>query len=215
VFRKYLLPIIVFLFYRLLVWSWRIRVVEHPELTKKVKANEPVAFAHWHGDELSLVHLVKVYKLSTMTSTSKDGQLIDFVIRGFGGSTSKGSSTRGGVQALKGLIRLCRSGRNCSLAVDGPKGPLHQVKHGILDISRMTGHPIVPTGVAVEKAHTFHKSWNKTFLPLPFTKVLIYLGEPSPAIPKKSSKENYPQLALDLAKRIHAAGQQAAKLIAE
>src|SRR5690606_18737721 len=109
----------------------------------------------WHGDELAVLHLVKRYRLATMTSTSKDGAIIDYVIRKLGGDTSRGSSTRGAVTALKGLVRLGRSGRVLSLAVDGPKGPIYEPKPGVFELSKLCGAAIVPVGVAVTKAHVF------------------------------------------------------------
>src|SRR5476651_2486314 len=90
---------LVYFVYRTLIALWRIEVVEAPELKILLAAKTPLIFAHWHGDELSLVYAVQRYKIATMTSTSKDGSLIDFVIHKLGGSTSRGSSTRGGISA--------------------------------------------------------------------------------------------------------------------
>ncbi len=114
---------IVYWFYRLLFSSWRVHFIEHPEAAQLVATRQPVLLAHWHGDELALIHLVKRLHLATMTSTSKDGQLVDYVIRKLGGYTSRGSSTRGAVGALKGLVRLCREGHPTSMAVERPRGP--------------------------------------------------------------------------------------------
>ena len=181
---SYILPFLIFVFYKLLTWSWRKKIHEPPELLEDIKNRKPVIFAHWHGDELALLHLVFHYKVSTMTSTSKDGRLADFIIRRLGGQTSKGSSTRGGVRALKGLVRLCQKGYPSSMAVDGPKGPIYQVKSGVFELSRLTGARIYPTGVYSQRSYTFKKSWNQTFLPMPFSKVRIFFGPPIPAIEK-------------------------------
>src|SRR5262245_2376692 len=126
-FRAYVLPWLTWIFYRLWTATWRVNVIESTGMKKALSEGRPIVFAHWHGIELSIVPLIKTYRIATMTSTSKDGQLIDFAIRKFGGATSKGSSTRGGIGALKGLVRLMtKNGRNASMAVDGPKGPLHE-----------------------------------------------------------------------------------------
>src|SRR5690349_5707132 len=98
-FRNFVLPRLIYLFYRLWTLTWRVQMVEYPELTQMLKNNQPVVFSHWHRDEISIVHLVRPYRIATMTSTSKDGLLIDYVIRKFGGATAKGSSTRGGAGA--------------------------------------------------------------------------------------------------------------------
>lgn len=149
-----------------------------------------------------------------MTSTSQDGSLVDFVIRKMGGATSRGSSTRGGIAALKGLIRLIRQGYRASMAVDGPKGPLHRVKPGVFELSRIANAYVVPVGVAASNGHVFQKSWNKALLPWPFSRVVITFSEPlSPITESALSRE--PELAQTLASSIANANQQASKLIAE
>ena len=182
-------------------------------MTDLLQKSSPLILAHWHGDELALIHLVKRYRLATMTSTSSDGSLVNYVIEKLGGATSRGSSTRGGVSALKGLIRLLRSGRTTSVAVDGPKGPIYIPKPGVFELSKVCGAPIVPVGVAVESAFRFKRSWNKTYLPYPFTKVCVVFGEPLNALTKDDdahAREHVDQLTNALA----VAKQQASKIIA-
>lgn len=159
------------------VATWRLRRYEHESLQSALQNQEPLIFAHWHRDELSIVNLVGRYKIATMTSTSKDGQLIDFVIRARGGATSKGSSTRGAVGALKGLVRLVRQGYRASMAVDGPKGPIYQVKPGVFELAKLCRARIVPVGAAANRRFVFEKSWNKARLPYPFAKVRVVFGE--------------------------------------
>lgn len=189
-FRRWVLPWLVWILYR--VWSatWRLHIVESSGLKKALAAGQPVVFAHWHGIELSIVPLVRPYRIATMTSTSQDGQLIDFVIRKFGGNTSKGSSTRGGIGALKGLVRLMKSGYRASMAVDGPKGPLHKVKPGVFELSRLTEAVIVPMGSASSRQINFSKSWNKAFLPKPFSRVTVVFLEPWAAVTREQSAKD-------------------------
>lgn len=212
-FRKYLLPVLVYWFYRLLFMTWRKTVIEDEPLRNALDNNQPVIFAHWHGHELAITFLVSRYKLATMTSVSKDGQLIDYVIRKLGGATSKGSSSRGAVSALKGLIRLMKNGHPASMAVDGPRGPIHQVKPGVFELSRLAQAQIFPVGVAVGNAHVFEKSWNKAVLPKPFSKVAVCYGDPIPTLDKSKNPKDL-EMANDLKQRISDACQQASKLIA-
>lgn len=187
-FRQKILPRLVWWLYKFWSKTWRVIYVHQsadptetslktsPDARLKEVNPNPVVFAHWHRDELSILPQVKVMNLATMTSTSKDGQLIDFVIQKFGGATSKGSSTRGGVGALKGLVRLTRSGHNASMAVDGPKGPIFEVKPGVFELSKICKLPIVPVGVASSRAIVFERSWNKARLPWPFSRICIVFG---------------------------------------
>ena len=172
-FRKLILSNLVWFIYRILYATWRVKIIEPPELVELKNKNESFILAHWHGDELAVLFLVKYFGLATMTSTSKDGELINHVIHKFGGKTSRGSSTRGGVSALKGLIKLCKKGNPTSVAVDGPKGPIYKVKPGVFEISRLTGAPIFSIGACVEKKIISKKSWNKGYIPKPFAKVIV------------------------------------------
>lgn len=213
-FRQLVLPRLVFWFYRLLSWTWRKRTVESPALKKLLDEGQPILLAHWHGDELAMLYLVKRFGLVTMTSTSKDGALIDYVIRRLGGQTSRGSSTRQGMSALKALLRLMKKGHPCSMAVDGPKGPLHKVKPGVFEISRLNRAWIFPVGSACSRGLHFKKSWNKTFLPKPFSQVLVYFGDPIEPLSKAQDPKD-PQLALLLEERLHNAKRYAATHIAQ
>jgi lysophospholipid acyltransferase (LPLAT)-like uncharacterized protein len=209
-FRAYVLPWLVLIFYRLWAATWRVEVTESQGLKDAIQSNEPLIFAHWHGIELTIIPLIRRYRVATMTSTSKDGQLIDFAVRKFGGATSKGSSTRGGIGALKGLIRLMvKEGYRASMAVDGPKGPLHQVKPGVFELSRLAGARIVPMGAASSRQIIFHKSWNKAFLPKPFARLQVVFSEPWPVISKGQSAKDgelSSRLAADIASACQVAG---------
>ncbi|MCB0361887.1 MAG: DUF374 domain-containing protein, partial [Bdellovibrionales bacterium] len=159
------------------------------------------------------LHLVSRFRLATMTSTSSDGQLIDYVIKRFGGVTTKGSSTRGAIQALKGLVRLGSKGHPVSMAVDGPKGPIYQIKSGVFEISRLLKSPIFPVGVWSSSYYSFHKAWNKTYLPLPFSRLVIVFGSPLPPVNKLQDPRST-DLAQNLSLGLDNAKHQAANFIA-
>ena len=179
-----------------------------------LKNKKPVVLAHWHGDELALVSIVKRYSIATIASQSKDGELMAKVLKWMGAKTSRGSSTRGGVQALKGLLRLLKDGGNCSFAVDGPKGPLHKVKPGIFEVSRMMEGRIYVAGVACNRAWVFSKSWNKAYLPKPFARIYVHWSEPFGPVQRDEDPRS-PALAENMESKLHSAKQQAIKVIAE
>ncbi len=209
-FRRYFLPWIAWYFYRAWTWTWRLQCHESDGLKAARARGESLIFSHWHGDELCILTLVTPYNIATMTSTSKDGQLIDFIIRRLSGATSRGSSTRGGVGALKGLVRLMREGYCASMAVDGPKGPLHQVKAGVFELSRLAGARIVPMGAASSKAIVFKKSWNKAKLPKPFARVHVHFSEPWPVISRSDDAKDIKlsqRLAADIAQACQSASE--------
>lgn len=182
-----------FLIYKTLYFTWRIEIEESPDLQRARKNGTPIVYAHWHGDELGILYLLKPYNVCAMISTSQDGAIMDRVVRLLGARTSRGSSTRGGISALRGILRLAQDGWSPSVAVDGPKGPYHKVKPGVFEIAKLTGGEIYPLTVACTKAWVFAKAWNKTYLPRPFAKLQVVFG---PALPALGREDDARDLAL-------------------
>ena len=212
-FRSCILPILIWLIYMPLKLTWRIHIHEPPEMQSDLKNNRLAVFAHWHGDEMGLVFLLKRYHCSAMTSTSKDGEIMTGFIRLLGVKAARGSSTRGAVSALKGILRLAKDGFRPTFAVDGPKGPYHKVKPGALEVAKLLSCPIYPGGVACSSAFVFKKSWNKSYLPLPFSKLVIYWGPPISNISRATDLRNSDH-ATELEIALLDAGQKARNLIA-
>lgn len=209
--RGVFLGFLVWIIYRALRMTWRVSVFEPEELKDNLKSKKSTIFSHFHGDELVLISLVNSYRIATMASTSADGEIMNTVLRLLGGKTSRGSSTRGGVGALKGLIQLCKSGYNSSVAVDGPKGPIYEIKPGVFELSRLTQSEIFAGGVFCENAWRFPRAWNKTFLPKPFSKVfIVWLGPIGPVT--KQVDPRSVDLAKALQNQLFAAKSRAANL---
>jgi lysophospholipid acyltransferase (LPLAT)-like uncharacterized protein len=209
--RGLFLGFLIWVIYRLLSLTWRVKIDEPDSMKRNLAEKIPMIFAHFHGDELALVSLTPIYRIATITSTSKDGEMMTAVIHLLGGKTSRGSSTRGAVGALKGLIEICRNGGNSSFAVDGPKGPIHEVKPGVFELSRLMKSEIYCAGVYCDRAWKFPRAWNKAYLPKPFAKIqFVWLGPTGPIT--KSDDPRSPELAKALQNQLFAAQQQAAKV---
>ena len=202
-FRRHVLPMMVFVFYRLFRLTWRVTFDECPAFRKALDNHEPVVIAHWHGDELGLIHLVRRYRIATITSTSKDGELMNRVLVWLGAATARGSSTRGGANAMRGLISHCRkNGNNVSFAVDGPKGPIHKVKPGVFEFSRLMQAPIFVASIGISRPWVFHRSWNKAVLPKPFSRVHVRIAEGMPVITRDQDAREV-ALAAQLEQMLH------------
>lgn len=212
--REKILGFIIWVLYRCLWLTWKIEIIETPEMQKLIKNKTPFVIAHWHGDELALIHLSKRYRIATLSSKSKDGAIMTFVLGKLGAKVVRGSSSRGAVSGLLGLIKLIRKGYCSSFAVDGPKGPLHRAKPGILETSKSLKIPIICGGAAAHKAWVFEKAWNKAFLPKPFARVCIVWSAPWDLLPADSNP-NDPVLLQKVEASINAAKRQALGIIAE
>jgi len=144
--------------------------------------------AHWHGDELALVSRFGNLGLTILVSHSKDGEIMARATRALGYRVTRGSSTRGAVGGLLALIKAVRDGHNVVLAVDGPKGPRGVCKPGIIRVVQKAGVPLFPVGVASTRRFVFKKTWNQVYLPLPFSRQVIFIDKPI-YFPKKASPE--------------------------
>jgi lysophospholipid acyltransferase (LPLAT)-like uncharacterized protein len=83
-------------------------------------------------------------KATIMSSLSRDGELQAHILAGFGYRIVRGSASRGGARGLIGMKRGMRDGYHAGLAVDGPKGPIHEVKPGVIYLAKKTGAPVIP-----------------------------------------------------------------------
>lgn len=211
---NWLAPWAGFLLYRALFLTWRIQIHESEDLKRAQKNNTPRVYAHWHGDELGILYLLKPYKACAMISTSSDGAIMDRLVRLLGAETSRGSSTRGGISALRGILRLAKDGWSPSVAVDGPKGPYHKVKAGVFEIAKLTEAEVFPLTVACSNAWVFEKAWNKTYLPRPFARLSVVFGPALPRI-KRDDDAHDVQLASRLEIALLDAERHARLILAE
>jgi len=170
-----ILPYIIYSLYK--VYMCFVRFVE-PEYPGKLKnKNTNFIVAHFHQDELALVHQRTNSNFCTMTSTSTDGEMMTRFLKLMGYQSVRGSTTRGGASALLQMIKLCSLKKlNPVIAVDGPRGPIYKVKSGVIELAKQTGFPILPVTLTYSSAFCIQKSWNKAKIPKPFSKVTIKFG---------------------------------------
>jgi len=178
-FLESLVPLLVAPLYWLLYATWRIEEAGPAEVLASYVHGRPrkaCLYAHWHGDELVLVAYYSFRKLAVLSSLSKDGTIMARVLTLLGYQVFRGSSSRGGARGLIGLIKAVKGGSQAALAVDGPKGPIYEVKPGIVELARKTGQPIVPLRTTCDRAWYIPRAWNRSYVPKPFAKVRVEYG---------------------------------------
>ncbi|MDR2826824.1 MAG: lysophospholipid acyltransferase family protein [Candidatus Adiutrix intracellularis] len=158
----------------LLSRSIRLCIVGEPDYTKV----GPIILAHWHGDDLALLPIMRHIPAHIMVSKSRDGEYLSRAFKVLGYNVVRGSSSRGGAEALLIMKKLLDQGQIVTFAADGPRGPRLVAKPGPAFLSAKTACPIYPIGVAIERCYNFKATWNKTRLPLPRTREVIAFGPP-------------------------------------
>jgi len=124
-----------------------------------------VIIAFWHARQLMMPLTYRGTLAHILISQHKDGEIIARIVERFGFKAIRGSSTRGGVEALREMIRLGRSGVDLVVTPDGPKGPAEVAKMGVIQLARASGLPIVPLTFGCSKKNTFRAgtpSWFPT-----------------------------------------------------
>ncbi len=168
-----------------LTLRYRIRGVEHLERLRAT--GRPVIFVFWHGQMLPLVNLHRDEGSVVLVSEHADGEYITQILQRYGFGTVRGSSTRGAVKGLKGMIRAARRGRDLALTPDGPQGPRFRFKAGALMVAQVTGLPIIPVATG-STAAWWMSSWDRFMLPKPFSRVNVEYGAPH-VIPRRATED--------------------------
>lgn len=110
-----------------------------------------VIFAFWHGRLLMMPYFYSGKGISILVSQSRDGELIANTVKSFRMDSVRGSTTRGFISGIKGLMKAARAGRDIAITPDGPKGPAQKAQMGAVQIARATGLPIVPLTFGASK----------------------------------------------------------------
>ncbi len=164
------------------------RKVYHPEYPQKFwEQGQNVIIAFWHQRLLMMPFLPHQGKVGMMISQHRDGEFIARAIKLFGIDSIRGSTTRGGLAALRGMVRFFETGANLAITPDGPQGPKEVVQMGVLELARLTSAPIVPVTYSVSRKKIFN-SWDRFILPLPFCRLAYVWGKPI-FVPRELSQE--------------------------
>ena len=140
-------------------------------------------------DALALAWMMRGARFHVLVADGKDGDWAAAMLGALGCTAVRGSSLRNGLYALVVLVRTLReTERPAGVVIDGPLGPPDVAKEGIGIVAAECARPIVPVVAGAEWRLTFAKSWSKIFLPLPFSRVDILLGDPID-VPRKTCRD--------------------------
>jgi len=145
----------------------------HPDPRRRGSA----IYVLWHQRLLCFAYTHARFKGRLLVSRSKDGEVLARVAAGLGFSPIRGSSRRGGGEAMRGLLAAAGSGYDVGITPDGPRGPQQIFKVGAVYLASRTGLPIVPITVAYRRCWEV-QSWDRLQLPWPFTRGVIHVGAP-------------------------------------
>ena len=173
-----LIPLLARVLIRSVTWTVRIRCEGMQILEELESSGRTAVLAFFHGRQFLLTGVLVGRKMGIMASLSRDGELQTRVMTGLGFEVVRGSASRGGVRGLIGLKRLMEKGYYATFAVDGPKGPIHEVKPGAVFLAKKAGAPVVALAASASPAHIFSRAWDLYLLPWPFGRGAVIFGDP-------------------------------------
>jgi lysophospholipid acyltransferase (LPLAT)-like uncharacterized protein len=169
-----------------------------PGLPSMPPAPEPhprLIFLLWHEYLILPLTRYACPEVSTLVSKHADGQILATLIKQLGLTVVSGSTNRGGVQAVREILRDISGKLHLAITPDGPRGPRRVIQQGAIYLASRTGMPISPLGVGYYRPWRA-KSWDRFAVPKPCMRAKILSSEPIhvPAKLRTDGLEHYRQI---------------------
>lgn len=180
---KALLPVIAAWYLRLLRATNRYEVIGQEIPEKFWNSGKPFVLAFWHGQLFLVLRCWQTdMPVHQLMSRNHDGELMSSAVTKIGigavrGSSNKKGKNKGGLSAIRDILKTLKSGECVGLTPDGPKGPRMHAKEGFAVIAKMSGVPVIPV-VAAARWQVRAKSWDRLSIALPFSRAVIMWGDP-------------------------------------
>jgi hypothetical protein len=179
----------LYLVIRLISITLRWQVTGLKELANYLAEERQTLFALWHDLQLIMpVAYIKYrkslpsdFQLKALVSGHGDGQLVKATLAYFGLKAVSGSSSRGGVKATLEIQDAIRQGYSIVITPDGPRGPPHQIKEGILFLAENFNLAVVPLVIKYSNSWRL-SSWDSFQIPKPFSRVELKIESPIIAV---------------------------------
>ena len=183
----------IYLTLRLIFWTVRKRfvIVDLDSLAYTPDAKGRFLYCTWHDSILLPLFLGRPHHMSAIVSQHRDGDYLTDLMRKLKIHCVRGSSTSGGVEALREAIKVAQE-RHITITPDGPRGPRRELKDGIVFLASKARRPIVATGFYCERCWKIQGRWTDLVVPKPFSKVHMVLSEPI-HVPHKISRDELRQ----------------------
>ncbi|MGI9271418.1 MAG: lysophospholipid acyltransferase family protein [Woeseiaceae bacterium] len=168
---------------RLFAATYRIEAIIGEEHIKPYLDGKTVcAPAYWHQHHVLCSTLIRGwvdrgFKACFLVSGSVDGEVPERIARSWGAEVIRGSANQSGALALRDMQAMMKRGYSIVTTADGPRGPIYEIKPGVVVMARIGSVPIIPISCAAERAWHLNR-WDNFMIPLPFTRVVLAIGEP-------------------------------------
>lgn len=193
---------LVYVLLNLYAKTVRVRIEEKEIISDHLTAGGRVVLCCWHQRFFGGFYLPRMLKrpLAIMISQSSDGALVSGVVEHIGWITVRGSSSRGGREALREMIRNMKRYAIGGHIADGPTGPPRVIKSGIVFLARLSQAAICPTYVYYRNPWIFN-SWDRFMVPKPFSSVCLRFGS-LVFVPEHASADDIEAVRIHIEKKM-------------
>jgi lysophospholipid acyltransferase (LPLAT)-like uncharacterized protein len=158
-------------------WASSLRIVTlRMDRDLFAEAEKPTLFILWHNRLFIAAEISRRYRpsrpLHALVSASKDGAWLSAFFEKVGLRVVRGSSHRGGREAVSSLVQVLRAGNDAGITPDGPRGPCYKFKPGALVVARRAQVRVAMIGLVFSRSWRL-PSWDKFHLPQPFSSVWL------------------------------------------
>jgi len=190
--------------------SWTDHGAEHT--VGAWKGDEPVVIAFWHNRLFMMPYCwPSSQPFHMLVSGHADGRLISKIVSWHGISTVTGSSSQGGSDALRALVRRLKAGEAVGITPDGPRGPRMRAGEGVAALARLSGAVIVPAAAATSRRNVLN-TWDRLIFPLPFSRGARVWGTPI-SVPAGAKPDDIARLTTQIEEALTAVSDKADELV--
>jgi lysophospholipid acyltransferase (LPLAT)-like uncharacterized protein len=199
--------------YLRLVWKTSRFSVEPVDLFERYEREQPVIAAMWHGQHFMAPFLATNYRVKTLISRHRDGEINAIAAARLGVGAIRGSGDhggrfylKGGISAFKSMVELLADGCNIALTADVPK--VSRIAGlGIVKLAAESGRPIFPLSLATSRRIVLN-NWDRSEINLPFSRGVVVVGEPV-RVPKDADARMLEEARAALERALNAGTERA------
>jgi len=172
---------------------------DHRDSVRGVYCREPQGqyiYLAWHDCLLLPMFASRCYHLAGLVSRHADGGYLAEAMRLIDVAVVRGSSSRGGAQAIRRMMELVQS-MHIVATPDGPRGPRRCLKPGVIFLASQTGRPIIAVGCAAANGWRIPGKWTDLLIPKPFSKIVLRASDPI-HVPPNLSREQLQQVTAEI-----------------
>ncbi|HTO51886.1 MAG TPA: lysophospholipid acyltransferase family protein [Myxococcota bacterium] len=178
-----MLASIVAMAVRLLGATLRFEYEDNDVVADTLASGSATIIYGWHEMFLIACCDLRHYRPYIMISQSRDGGRVTRVAEKVGWRVVRGSSSRGGAKALLQMVRVLKEPDDARVGcprgsavlaghlVDGPRGPRHELKPGVVAMAQRSRAVLVPSMYATRRKWRA-PSWDRLQVPLPFSRIV-------------------------------------------